>query len=69
MENKVKKQIKTLLAQEDMKLFELANAISEKTNKKCTPDSLSHRMARASITYDEMCIIAEILGYKISFIK
>ncbi len=69
MENFVKKQIKLLLLQEDIKLKELAILMSEKTNKKYTPDSLSHKIGRNSITYSEMICIAEILGYEIKFIK
>lgn len=69
MENQVKKQLKMLLLQEDVKLYELARAMSEKIGKAYTSDSLSHRMARATITYQEMLVIAEILGYEIKFNK
>ena len=69
MENQLRKQLKMLLLQEDIKLYELAEAMSNKTGKKYTSDSLSHRMTRSSITYQEMLIIAEILGYEIKFIK
>ena len=69
MENLVKKQIKRLLLEEDLKLKELAFLLSEKYEKKYSPDSLSHKIARNSITYSEMVCIAEILGYEIKFIK
>lgn len=69
MKLQVKEQIKTLLAQEDLKLKELADMISEKTGKKCAPDSLSHKLRRGSLTYNETLMIAELLGYEIKFIK
>ncbi len=62
MRLEVKEQIKTLLAQRGMKLKDLASSLG------CAPNSLSQRIGRASITYNEMLQIAEILGYKIEFI-
>ena len=69
MQNYVKKQIKMLLLQEDMMLKELAAELTQKTEKNYTPDSLSHKISRNSITYSEMVCIADILGYEINFIK
>ena len=69
MENYVRRQIKILLLQEDMMLKELAVQMSLKLGKNYTPDSLSHKIARNTITYSEMVEIAEILGYEIKFIK
>ncbi len=65
----VKEQIKTLLAQEGLMLKELALMISEHTGKQCTPDSLSQKLRRGSLTYNETLMIAELLGYEISFNK
>lgn len=65
----VKEQIKTLLAQENVRLKELAEMISDYTGKKCTPDALSHKLRRGSLTYNETLMIAELLGYKIKFVK
>ncbi len=69
MENFVRKQIKILLLQEDMMLKELAAKLSDKLGKKYTPDSLSHKIARNSITYSEMVVIADLLEYDIKFEK
>ena len=43
--------------------------MTDKTGKKYTPDGLSHKLNRRRLIYDEMLIIAEILGYNISFTK
>ena len=65
----VKEQIKTLLAQEGIFLKDLAAMVSEHTGKKCSPDSLSQKLRRGSLTYNETLMIAELLGYKIKFVK
>lgn len=69
MGNRLKKQIKILLAQENYLLKELAKMLEEKRGVKCSADSLSHRIARSSITYEEMIDIADVLGYDIQFVK
>ncbi len=69
MNNYVRKEIKKLLLEEDMMLKELASEMSQITDKNYTPDSLSHKIGRNSITYSEMVTIADILGYEIKFVK
>ncbi len=64
-----KKQVKLLLMLEDVKLKELVVKLSETTRKKYTSDGLSHKLSRGRLTYDEMLLIADILGYKIEFSK
>ena len=54
---------------EDVKLKELVVKLSETTRKKYTSDGLSHKLSRGRLTYDEMLLIADILGYKIEFSK
>lgn len=69
MKLQIREQIKTLLAQEDIKLKELATMITQKTGKKCAPDSLSQKLRRGTLSYNETLMIAELLGYEIAFIK
>lgn len=69
MENRLKKQIKTLLAQEDLSLKQLVEMLGEKQNKHYAPDNFSHKIRRKTVTFEEMLDIAEILGYKIKFEK
>ena len=64
-----KNQVKLLLMLEDVKLKELVVKFSETTRKKYTSDGLSHKLSRGRLTYDEMLLIADILGYKIEFSK
>ena len=65
----VKEQITTLLAQEGLKIKELAFIIEEKTGKKCSANSLSQKLSRETLTYNETIVIADLLGYDIVFIK
>lgn len=64
-----KNQVKLLLMLEDVKLKDLVVKLSETTRKKYTSDGLSHKLSRGRLTYDEMLLIADILGYKIEFSK
>lgn len=65
----VKEQIKTLLAQEGLKIKDLAAIIETKTGKRCSANSLSQKLGRETLTYNETLMIAELLGYKIKFVK
>lgn len=62
-------QVKVLLTYEGVQLKELASMMSEKSGKNYTPSGLSHKLNRGRLTYDEMLIITEILGYEINFKK
>jgi len=69
MKMPVREQIKTLLAQENLKMKELAVKMQEKTGKNYSLQNLSHRLKRGSVTYNEVLLISEILGYDIKFEK
>lgn len=68
MNLQAREQIKVLLAQKAMSLTELAKILTEKTNKKYTLSSLSQKLSRGTITYNEMLSIAGVLGYKMEFV-
>lgn len=69
MKVNAKNQVKVLLMYEDVKLKDLAQMMMEKTGKKYTPNDLSHKLGRGRLTYDEMLVITDILGYYINFTK
>lgn len=69
MENYAKKQIKHLLLEEDVTGKQLAALLSQRFNKNFSPESLSHKLSRGSVLYNEMVTIADILGYDIKFIR
>ena len=67
MKLQVREQIKTLLAQENVKLKELAQLMTEKTGKKYTYGSLHNKLSRGTISYNEVLLIADLLGFKLTF--
>ena len=67
MRLKAKEIIKVLLSRGHIKQKDLAQALTENTGKKYTQGSLSQKINRGSISYDEVALIADILGYEINF--
>ena len=68
MNLKVREQIKTLLVARKSTLTELAALLTKETGKKYTAASLSAKMIRGSLSYNEVLIICKILDYKIEFV-
>ena len=64
MNMKAREQIKSLLAAKNIKMKELCLLLSEKMGKNYS----SNNLIRGSITYNEVLLIADILGYKITFV-
>lgn len=69
MQMLVREQVKTLLAQEGIKMKDLAIKMEEISGRTYSLQNLSHRLRRGTLTYNEMLLIADILGYEISFQK
>ena len=64
-----REQIKSLLAQESVKLKDLAILMSERTGKNCAPNVLSRKLSKGTLSYNEAVMIADLLGYEINFNK
>jgi len=69
MRLKVREQVKTLLSQEGITQKDLVAILSKKTGKKYTQTSLAQKLGRGSLTYNEVMVIAEILGYDVQYVK
>ena len=69
MQMLVREQVKTLLAQEGIKMKDLAIKMEEISGRTYSLQNLSHRLRRGTLTYNEMLLIADIFGYEISFNK
>lgn len=65
MDLKAKELVKVLLSEQGVKQKELAQMLSERTGKPYTPGSLSQKTSRGTISYNEVRLIADILGYEI----
>lgn len=64
-----KEQIKIIIARESLTAKKIALALTEKTGKKYTQSSVSHKIALSSFNYDEVAAIADIYGYEITINK
>ena len=64
---KIKERIKTLFSWRDVTYEEYARRIKKQTGKTISTSSLSHKLARESISFREVIEIAEELGYDIVF--
>ena len=62
-----REQIKSLLALRGLTLKKLAQMITEKTGQNCSSASLSNKFSRGTMSYHEVMMIAEMLGFEISF--
>ena len=69
MESRVKKYLKHLLLEEDLNIKQLVPMLVKKNGKKYTYTGFINKLARASISFEEMLDIAEVLGYKIKIEK
>lgn len=66
---KTTQYLKSLLTLNGITIVKLAELMTKKTGKVYTGDSLSAKFRRGSISLNEAGVIAEILGYKVEFIK
>lgn len=64
-----REQVKIMIIKERLTVEKLANLLKQKTGKHYTQQSLQHKISLSSLRYDEMEVIAELLGYKITIEK
>ena len=64
---KAKEQIKAMTALKGITLTKLAELISNKTKENYSVSSLSQKLGRGTIPYNEVMMIADILGFKVSY--
>lgn len=65
--NKIKERIKMLFTWRDITYEEYARRVFSKRGKSISTSSLSHKLARGSISFKEVLEIADDLGYDIIF--
>ena len=69
MKLNAKELVKLLLTKEFMTQKELAEIISKKLGKTYAPQGLSRKLSQGTISYNEVLMIADILGYDLTPIK
>jgi len=64
-----KEQIRSLLALKGLTQKKLAELITLKTGKNCSQNSLSKKLTRGTITYNEVMQIADLLEFDVNYIS
>ncbi len=64
---KIKERIKMLFAWRNITYEDYARRLFARTGKKISTSSLSHKLARQTISFKEVLEIANILGYDVIF--
>lgn len=67
MSIKVREQIKSLLGAKGITMKEIAEMLSNKIGKKYSLPNLSSKLIRGTLTYNEVLLIVDYLGYEIEF--
>ncbi len=57
--------VRVMLAKRCVTMTKLAKLVTEKTGKKMSQQNLSNKLKTGTLRYDEMLVIAKILGFKI----
>ncbi len=65
----IREELKAILAIENMTITKLAQLASAKSKQKITANSISEKLIRGTIKYEEARLLIETLGYKIKFEK
>ena len=64
---KIKERIKMLFVWRNITFTAFANHMNKVSNKKYSQSSLSHKLARGTILFDEVLEICDNLGYDVIF--
>jgi len=64
-----KEELRILIMREALTVKKLADLLKEKTGKAYTQSSLQNKISLSSLNYDEMEVIADLLGYEIKIQK
>lgn len=62
-------QLKILLVKEHLSVKQLAELLNKNTDKHFTAQGLHHKMFRGTLRYDEVALIADVLGYEVKIDK
>ncbi len=65
----INEDLRVLLLKEFTTIKDLAKKASEVSGKTVTPDSISAKLLRGTMKYDEAKFLGEVLGYDLEFIK
>lgn len=69
MQLNAKETVKLLMSRSAMTQKKLAKILTEVSGRTYTTSSLSHKLGRGTISYDEVIQIFDILGYKVNIVQ
>ena len=69
MGTRVKDRLKSFIALNGMYIKDLAKLMTDNSGKLFTEDSLGGKIRRESITFKEVILLADVLGYEVNFTK
>jgi hypothetical protein len=65
----IREELKALLAKENITMTELTQKLSVQKNKDYSLQSISQKLIRGTLSFNEVELIADILNYDIKFEK
>lgn len=65
----IRNEIKSYIAKSGWTITDIVKALNEKYNTDTTSQNLSNKLSRGTIKYSEAKQIAEVIGYKIEWLK
>lgn len=65
----IRTDIKTILAENDVTITQLAKDLTQKTGKYYSQSNISQKLMRGTLKYEEAKLIGQILGYELRFIR
>ncbi|MBR1425123.1 hypothetical protein IJ579_06130 [bacterium] len=65
----IRTDIKTILAENDVTITQVAKELSNVTGKHYSQSNISQKLMRGTLKYEEAKLIGQILGYELKFIR
>ncbi len=65
----IRTDIKTILAENDVSITQLAKEMTAKTGKFYSQSNISQKLLRGTLKFEEAKLIGEILGYELKYVR
>ena len=65
----IRTDIKTILADNDVSIPQLAKEMTTKTGKFYSQSNISQKLLRGTLKFEEAKLIGEILGYELKYVR
>lgn len=65
----IRTDIKTILAENDVSITQLAKDMTQRTGKFYSQSNISQKLLRGTLKFEEAKLIGEILGYELKYVR